>query len=160
MDEAAGHRDVMTSIAQTWFQRVASVRSSHGLFVGSGVRLLVFRLQHSASMPICRISVVMCFGDHREAFGLQQVSQHARPASGSSSCNSSMRHINLGSAGADRLALVKSKASAAAHELRLTGDQQGVVAIDHHLALSMPALISAPPKKFFEADRLSLEYAP
>jgi hypothetical protein len=36
-----------------------------------------------------------------------------------------------------------------AHKLRLPGDRQIVFAVDHHFALSNPALVSAPSKKSF-----------
>src|SRR5258705_3886484 len=39
--------------------------------------------------------------------------------------------------------------SADAHQLGLPRDRQGVVAVDHRFALSMPALVSAPDKKSF-----------
>ena len=51
----------------------------------------------------------------------------------------------------NRTGLVIDGAPADLQRLRLTGDGEFVIPVDHRFALNMPALVSAPSKKSFSS---------
>src|SRR5674476_1554548 len=83
--------------------------------------------------------------------GSQQASQHPRagewelqmqPVETPHDCEVGFRQ---------RTRQVVDAATANAQNLRLLGDRQFVLAVDHRFALSKPALVSAPSKKSFSS---------
>ncbi len=138
------------SVAQTWLARsILSSRSRYGIdLVGrvllARVGLAVQRLDAHALHQRGHVPA-----PDVEALAVEHVAQHAAAREG-------MRQVDHVDAlhqpliGLGRGARqVVHVASADAHQLGLARDRQGVVAVDHRFALSMPALVSAPDKKSF-----------
>src|SRR5437879_13536139 len=81
----------------------------------------------------------------------QQASQHARTGEGILQVQpiETLHDRQIGVR--HRARQIVDAAAANLQNLRLPGDRQIVFTVDHRLALSNPALVSAPPKKSFSS---------
>src|SRR5246127_2986925 len=83
--------------------------------------------------------------------GSQQAAQHARPGERKFQVQpiETLHDREIGCR--DRARQVVHAAAADLQNLRLLGDRQVVLTVDHRFALSNPALVSAPSKKSFSS---------
>ena len=86
-----------------------------------------------------------------DAFAGEKVAQHAGPRERALQMQFVHPPHERQVFGRDRTRSALNRASADAESLRLAGDRQAMLAVDHRFALNRPALPSAPDKKSFSS---------
>ena len=85
----------------------------------------------------------------RDALALQEIAQHPAACEGVVEMQFVEPPHDLQVLGRNRPGLIVDGATANVQDLRLPGERQVVIAVNHRFALSKPALVSAPSKKSF-----------
>ena len=142
------------SIAHTWFGRVIAMPAQQirvDLVAGLGLggartaieRLYPHPLHQRLHVPAADLAPL----------GHQQASQHPRAGEGKLQMQPVETPHDRQVGRRHRPWQVVDAATADAQNLRLLGDRQIVLTVDHRFALSNPALVSAPSKKLCTALR-------
>ena len=142
------------SIAHTWFGRVISMPAQQiriDLVAGLGLRRARTAIERLYPHPLHQ-RLHMTTAD-LAPLGSQQASQHPRPGEGELQMQPVETPHDREVGFRHRARQVVDAATADAQNLRLLGDRQIVLTVDHRFALSNPALLSAPSKKLSTALR-------